>query len=304
VTIVVCALDEGTALAETIESIHASYDLPREIVVVDDGSADGCCDRLPEDPRAQRTDLKLVTQARVGVAGARNVGASLATQPYLVFLDAHCLVHPGWLADLVKVMAANPGSLVGPAVGDRDEPDAIGCGAKLVGCDLRYRWNPVRGQNPIEVGIIPGGCLGVSRALFGTLGGFDAMRHFGFEDVEFCLRAWRLGARLLGVPVSRIDHRFRGGHPFEVPRSSFVYNAVRTAILHLDGERLKATLTSWSRHPDFTHQMIDLISGDVLHRKSAINSQACPRHPGLLCSIRVMVHTGIDQAEPGAGSHK
>jgi GT2 family glycosyltransferase len=223
----------------------------------------------------QHMDIVLVTQKRLGIAGARNVGASIAKQSMLVFLDAHCFVHSGWLVSLLNVIETRPENIVGPAVLDTNEPNYIGCGAKLVGLELRYQWKPVQGENPMEVGIIPGGCMALSRALFDNLGGLDNnMRHYGFEDVEFCLRAWRLGARLLAVPTSRIEHRFRSRQPFEVLYSSFLYNAVRTAVLHLTGARLKTTLEILSRHPDFAQQMIDLIAGDVFVRKSMIDNRA------------------------------
>ena len=275
VTIVISALNEGKSLVETINSIGATTDLPQEIVVVDDGSTDGCCDELVNNVNKQNIDIMLVTQKRLGIAGARNIGASMAKQPFLVFIDAHCLVYPGWLASLVNVIETSQQNIAGPAIRDRNEPDYIGCGAKLVGRELRYQWNPVQNENPTEIGIIPGGCMALPRELFENLGGFDNMKHYGFEDVEFCLRAWRLGARLLGVPASRIEHWFRNSQPFEVPYTSFTYNAVRTAVLHLTGERLKETLNALSRHPDFMPQMIDLIADDMFTRKSVIDNRAC-----------------------------
>jgi glycosyltransferase involved in cell wall biosynthesis len=104
-------------------------------------------------------------QQRLGIAGARNVGASIAKQPFLVFLDAHCLVYSGWLASLMNAIETGQQNIVGPAVRDRNEPDYIGCGAKLVGLELKYQWNPVKDENSREVGIIPGGCIGLSRVI-------------------------------------------------------------------------------------------------------------------------------------------
>ena len=101
------------------------------------------------------------------------------------------------------------------------------------------------------------------------------MKHYGLEDVEFSIRAWRLGALLLAVPTGRIEHLFRSGQPFEVPQTSLLYNATRTAVLHLTGKRLKATLEALSMHPDFAKQMIELFAGDVFERRSLIDERAC-----------------------------
>lgn len=275
VSIVIPVLNEGKALIATIESIEATADLPREIVIVDDGSTDGCCEILRDRGLKRNMNIIVSKQKRCGVAGARNIGASIARQPFIVFLDAHCCVQSGWVSNLINVLEKRHHSVACPAILDSCKPAYAGCGATLVGQGLRYRWLPVQGEQPSEVGIIPGGCVALSRELFEDLGEFDRMKHYGFEDVEFSFRAWRLGAPLLGVPTARIEHQFRSHQPFEVPRASFIYNAARTAVLHLTGERLKAMLSALSVHPDFTNQLIELFAGDILERKSLIDARAC-----------------------------
>jgi GT2 family glycosyltransferase len=272
---VIPVLNEGKAMIETINAIEATSDLPKEIVVVDDGSTDGCCEELRASGYKRRMDVVLVTQKRRGVAEARNLGASIARQPFIVFLDGHCCVQSGWLSSLMDVLEKRTHTVACPAIRDGREPHYVGCGATLVGQGLRYRWLPVQAERPTEVGIIPGGCMALSRELFKDLGEFDRMKHYGFEDVEFCFRAWRLGAALLAVPTARVEHVFRGAQPFDVPQASFIYNAARTAILHLAGQRLKVTLDALSIYPDFTRQIIELFAGDIIERKSFIDARAC-----------------------------
>lgn len=274
VSIIVSALNEGPWLKETLCSVTATPDAPQEIIVVDDGSVDGCCDELENLPLEHPVEIRVLRGARRGVAGARNAGAAIATQPVLTFLDAHCLAHPGWLQGLARAIEADPLAIVGPSVGDLDEPRYIGCGARLVGRGLKYQWNPAHGNSPVEVGIVPGGCLAISREFFANLGGFEDMRLYGFEDVEFSLRAWRFGARLLGEPASRIDHQFRRRHPFEVSPGDYIHNAVRTAMLHLPREMLRETLTLLSRHPDFLGEFIDLVTGDVFQKKAELDRRS------------------------------
>ncbi|MGW2377911.1 hypothetical protein [Kitasatospora sp. NPDC001683] len=74
-----------------------------------------------------------------------------------------------------------PDALVGPAVRDASDSRFVGCGAELVDALLTYRRRPVAGPGPIEVGLLPGGCLAVVRDRFLAEGGFAAFSGFGLE---------------------------------------------------------------------------------------------------------------------------
>jgi glycosyltransferase involved in cell wall biosynthesis len=77
-----------------------------EIIVVDDGSPDDSVDRLNSvsDPR-----IRLIRQANAGPGVARNRGAALANGAYLAFLDADDCWRPGFLAEAMRMLAADPG---------------------------------------------------------------------------------------------------------------------------------------------------------------------------------------------------
>ncbi len=136
VSVVLSAFEEGDSVAETVVSVQSATVRPREILVVDDGSTDGCC------ARTWPPWIRVVRQDHVGIAAARNLGARAAQQPVIVFLDAHCTVDPQWLAPLVAMLDREPDALVGPAVCDGEDPRFVGCGAEIVGPLLTYRWRP------------------------------------------------------------------------------------------------------------------------------------------------------------------
>jgi len=83
----------------TVDAIASSGAAGYEIIIVDDGSTDGSCVFLENEPREATT---LFRQSRRGVAAARSAGAERATGDVLVFLDAHTAPQLGWLATLMR----------------------------------------------------------------------------------------------------------------------------------------------------------------------------------------------------------
>jgi glycosyltransferase involved in cell wall biosynthesis len=69
-----------------------------ELVVVDDGSTDGTCDVVPDDPR-----VSVVTQENRGEGAARNAGIAAARHAWVAFLDADDAWHPDHLAELQRI---------------------------------------------------------------------------------------------------------------------------------------------------------------------------------------------------------
>jgi GT2 family glycosyltransferase len=245
VSVVISSYEEGQALGETIEAVLAAESTPRDVVVVDDGSTDGSCDGPWPAP------VRVVRQSHQGIAPARTRGASAATQPNLVFLDAHCTVEAGWLRPLLDVLGRFPDALVGPAVRDADEPRFVGVGAQLIDAQLRYRWHPLRGAEVVDVGLVPGGCLAVRRDRFLQAGGFGSFDGVGVEDVELAFRWWRAGRPMLGVPASVVTHRFRARASGRTDEQAWLQNVLRTGLLHLRGSQLRACITACAQFAPF-----------------------------------------------------
>ncbi|MFD9498047.1 glycosyltransferase family 2 protein [Streptomyces sp. NPDC060035] len=254
VSVIVSTFQEGGLLAETIASVESAAVLPREIVVVDDGSTDRSCEReWPPRVRVLRGD-------HVGVAAARNRGAQAASQPIVVFLDAHCTVDGRWLTPLVDALEHVPDALIGPAVRDSSDTRFVGCGAEIVDALLTYRWRPATGAALDEVGLVPGGCLAVGRDQFLASGGFAAFTGFGLEDVELGLRWWRAGYPVLGAPDSVVTHRFRTLPPYRPEEQAWLQNILRTALLHLSGPQLQASVMACSRFSTFPGAISTVLS--------------------------------------------
>jgi glycosyltransferase involved in cell wall biosynthesis len=104
VAVVVPVRDGEAYLAEALASL-ASQDLPpREIVVVDDGSAD----RSADVARAAGPGVRVLSQASLGAGAARNAGVAATVSPWIAFLDADDRWLPGKLRLQRDALAAAP----------------------------------------------------------------------------------------------------------------------------------------------------------------------------------------------------
>jgi glycosyltransferase involved in cell wall biosynthesis len=162
-----------------------------EVVVVDDGSADGpggTWDALTRLAASTPLRLRAVLRpASGGPAVGRNEGSSHARGDVLAFTDDDCLPQPGWLGALVDAVAGGADVVQGRTEPEPARPPDAGPWARTITvtgptalfetCNLAYR-----------------------RRRFEELGGFDehdpltapgAGRHFGEDAV--------LGARLVGA---------------------------------------------------------------------------------------------------------
>jgi GT2 family glycosyltransferase len=91
-----------------------------------------------------------------------------------------------------------------------------------------------RGRDFYESPALIGCALAVSRELYDRLWGFDTqMRMWGVEDLDFGLKCWLMGNRILHDPEAAIGHCFRSTFDnYTVPAEHGVVNQLRAARKH------------------------------------------------------------------------
>lgn len=88
VSVIIPVYNGREFISRAIHSVqNQTIDAVKEIIIVDDGSSDGTAAVVREDA-AIDTRIRFLQQPNRGQASARNAGASVATEPYLAFLDA------------------------------------------------------------------------------------------------------------------------------------------------------------------------------------------------------------------------
>lgn len=111
VAVVIPLHNKADFIARTLNSVLNQTYLPREIIVVDDGSQDGSgtvAEAWSLENQAQLTQaqikFRLISQAQAGPGAARNRGAAESTASLLSFLDADDEWMPDFLAEATQAL--------------------------------------------------------------------------------------------------------------------------------------------------------------------------------------------------------
>lgn len=193
VSVVVTCYNLGRFLPDAVASIAAP--LPPEIIIVDDRSTDGSDEvaRGLVTKLSDRANIKLIQpEKNLGLSGARNLGASLATGSYLIFLDADDMLAPNALQRLSYALDKDPGLHV--AYGGLDLVDERGANRRRnpwPGLTIDFR-DQAAHLNQVHYSAM------WRREAFARTGGFRT-RDWRAEDASLWLRSMAQGIRVARV---------------------------------------------------------------------------------------------------------
>ncbi|MCB8879723.1 glycosyltransferase [Acidisoma cellulosilytica] len=165
VAIILPTFNRANFIGEAIESVQAQSFRNWELIIVDDGSTDGTDNAVwyyLSDPR-----IRLVHQAHLGAAVARNHGIRETTAPLIAYLDSDNLLHPEFLARAVDSLASQPDVdlVYGALISDDHELDRS--------CIL---WSPFDRDALLRGNYIDTNTILHRRTLVAQFGGWDEAR--------------------------------------------------------------------------------------------------------------------------------
>ena len=193
VTVLIPAFNEERVIGESIRGILASTHQNLNVIVIDDGSADGTSEAVRtgffDEPR-----VKLITAQNGGKARAVNIGLARATGDIVVVLDADTQFEPSTISRLVRWFAdPKIGAVAGNAkVGNR--------------INMLTRWQAleyITAQNLERRALAALGCITVvpgavgawRREIIVQLGGFPADTLA--EDQDLTIQIQREGEKVI-----------------------------------------------------------------------------------------------------------
>lgn len=232
VTVIMIVYHTGKVLFDTIDSVLAE---PRvsQFILIDNGSSEKTLTKMREIEAQYGHVLLVHGQGNIGFARAANLGAHLASEPWLVFLNPDARLRPGCIAGLVE--AARSGAspcIVGARVLNPDMTEQRGARrgevtpvttllsltrlSQRVPFLRRFEIHRETDELPLApypVPTISGACFCVSKRDFAQIRGFDTDFFLHVEDVDLCWRAREAGGVVLFHPSAEVIHE---GHTSRV----------------------------------------------------------------------------------------
>ena len=188
-----------------------------ELIVVLNGSSGQALKYLENLEVTFPHILHFYTADQLSFSKAVNMGLSNAKGDYLILLNDDTLVTPGW-ADILSASIAKSGNLlqvhpvgiIGPVSNNAGGHQAIECDQYQIQ-DLDH-YAPEHAKRYacqyLFAGVLSGFCMMITRACFNAVGYFDIRFQVGgWEDNDYCLRAYKLGFKSI-VDQSVFIHHF------------------------------------------------------------------------------------------------
>jgi glycosyltransferase involved in cell wall biosynthesis len=231
ISVVVISKDEP-ALDHTLTAIgeQGSALGPDVEVVVVDASHGRLDDVRQRHPEAEWIPYEAPPGVRVSIPQQRNIGVRSARGEIVVFTDANCLPHDGWLAALLApIQAEGEDVTAGVVVAPGGEPGLYDSR------DLDAR--------PRYLSECPSGNIAFRRETFEAVDGFDESFEYG-SDTEFSWRLGYAGYRIRSAPSAIIEHDW--GTQTRQLRRAYVYGRARARLYLKHRNRLR---TRWREDP-------------------------------------------------------
>ncbi len=212
VCIVIPSYRDAERVATLVASIQRTVPAGlARIIVADDSSG-------PEHVAALRAidGIEVVQgQSNSGFAANVNRGLRAADQELdVVMLNSDMEARPGWLACLQFAASQEDDvAIVGARLLYPDGRIQFAGTARNLGApewfDHRYRFKPADwgpAAIPGAVLAVTGACMYVRRVAIERIGLLDERYPMAYEDVDWCLRAWQAGMRVMYFPGASLYH--------------------------------------------------------------------------------------------------
>jgi GT2 family glycosyltransferase len=198
-----------------VRSVEASHCPLSAVIVVDNASEDGSADLLARE--LPGTQL-MVAVANGGFSAGCNLGIREALRlgaDRVLLLNSDVVVPPDTVAALARALDRSPDlGIVAPVLVSRSHPDAVQSLGMSYSATTCRMWHHGHGAflttlPPFELRDVDGvsGCaMLIKREVIERIGMLTEEYFFGFEDLDFCLRARIAGFRTACVGTVVVLH--------------------------------------------------------------------------------------------------
>jgi N-acetylglucosaminyl-diphospho-decaprenol L-rhamnosyltransferase len=246
VSVIIINYNSVAVTRACLRSLLASSVSPAlEIIVIDNASYDGC-DKMIESEFPMVSFIQ--SETNIGFAGANNLGISMASGKYILFLNPDTEVEALAIEKLRDSLAALPtAGIVGARLLNSDrsiQTTSVTAFPSIMNQLLGAEWLRQRlprlslwGMRslfdesvcPVEVEAVSGACLMSKREVVDQVGGFSDDYFMYAEDLDLCWKSKNAGWAVYHVPQALIVHH--GGQSSKSrPESSYADLMIRESV--------------------------------------------------------------------------
>ena len=222
ISVIMVSFMTGPALLEAISAVIDDREI-FELIIVDNGNTYAARQKLSDLVTEHDKIRMLQSHGNIGFAKGCNYGARMARGSHFLFLNPDAIIAPGTAMELAeygdqldspwiiggRLKDVNGNEQRGSRRGELTPKSALVSFTPLHKLSFfrSLHWeNEPLPDEPIEVPVISGACLMMSRACFDLTGGFDEDYFLHVEDIELCHRVRRLGGKVMFHPHADVLH--------------------------------------------------------------------------------------------------
>ena len=243
ITIIIPFRNERKEIVRTIEELRQRCTNNFKVIAINDASDD----QFDYSELGSMPDVEYVQNEKSkGVSVCRDMGASLAKTPFLLFLDAHMFITSDILSPLCEYLKENPRTLAClqsvvyegmPPVRRPGRAVTRGCGInfssqKLWMAEWKILTQEDNDKKIIEIPCVMGAAYGISREYYNRLHGLKGLSGYGGDEQLLSTKVWLEGGRCVLLKDVEIGHWYRSSAPYSIsPDILFRNRLVITRLL-------------------------------------------------------------------------
>jgi len=224
VSVIINSRNRQESLARTLaslSSVSSSWEMPWELIVIDNGSTDGTQAMLQEWRPDFPTRVVILQESRPGSSRARNRGIAHAQGRILAFTDDDMLFTKAWLPALVAAFDNHPQTGIVAGRTELHDPIKHPLSVRTGTTAQLYTY-------PSDPFFLSGNNMAILSDLARTIKGFDRRLGAGTvvggaEDADIAYRALKAGKRGRFAPEALAYHDHQRLTPVDVRRTRFNY---------------------------------------------------------------------------------
>ncbi|MFH1063084.1 MAG: glycosyltransferase [Candidatus Omnitrophota bacterium] len=234
VSVIIPIYNAAATIAACLKSLALQDRIPDQILLVDNGSKDDTVNIINKFIEEHRSlNIVLLKEDKKGAGCARNKGLKSAQGDIVAFTDSDCIVEKKWLENILCKFEQTNADAIGGMV-KIYQPKT--CSEKLqalswdlhpayIDSFIEYPWQPLFGK---MLGTL--NCA-FRKHVFEKIGGFDEELNISGEDMDFTLRAFSAGFKILVWSKDVLVYHMPRAKYFSYLKQIFEYRIILPFLL-------------------------------------------------------------------------